>query len=181
MKIVFILQVDIFGQCGTLSCPRADEKHCWDKIEEEYHFYFAFENSLCKDYITEKFFNPMQRKIIPIVLGGALNGKINSSDYVYGLKTPYHSFIDARQFPSPKLLAKYLNSLYASPNLYAEYFWWKEFYRVTFDPVKATTKTYCDLCKRLHDEPSEDEKYHKVIEDLHEFWEVKSRCQRVRI
>ena len=136
---------------------------------------------MCKDYITEKFFNPLQRMIVPVVLGGALNGKINSSDYFEGLNTPYHSFIDARQFLKPKLLAKYLNSLYASPNLYAEYLWWKEYYRVTFDPKQVTTKTYCDLCKRLHDEPSEDSKNHHVIEDLHEFWDVKSRCQRVRL
>ena len=136
---------------------------------------------MCRDYITEKFFNPIQRNIIPVVLGGALDGKVKSSDYVNGLNTPYHSFIDARQFESPKLLAKYLNTLYVSPNLYAEYFWWKEYYKVSFNPVQATTKTYCDLCKRLHDEPGQDQKYHKVIENLYEFWDAKSRCQRVKI
>ena len=98
ISIFSINQVDTFGQCGTLSCPREEEKKCWDKIEEEYFFYLSFENSLCKDYITEKFFNPLQRMIVPVVLGGALNGKINSSDYFEGLNTPYHSFIDARQY-----------------------------------------------------------------------------------
>ena len=154
---------------------------CWDQIEEEYFFYLAFENSLCKDYITEKFFNPIQRNIIPVVLGGALDGKIISSDYVNGLNAPYHSFIDARQFQSPKLLANYLNTLYASPHLYAEYFWWKKYYQVSFNPVKATTKTYCDLCKLLHDEPGHERTYHKVIESLQAFWDDKSRCQRVKL
>ena len=123
----------------------------------------------------------MQRMIIPVVLGGELNGKMNSSDYITGLNAPHHSFIDARQFEKPKSLAKYLNNLYASPNLYAEYFWWKEYYKVTFDPNQVTTKTYCDLCKRLHEEPSDNIQYSHVIEDLHEFWDRKSRCKRVKI
>ena len=34
-----------------------------------YKFYFAFENSLCDDYITEKFFNMLKHNIVPVVLG----------------------------------------------------------------------------------------------------------------
>ena len=32
-------------------------------------FYLAFENSLCDDYITEKFFSTLKLNIIPVVLG----------------------------------------------------------------------------------------------------------------
>ena len=37
-----------------------------------YKFYFAFENSICQDYITEKFFNIFATNTgpIPIALGG---------------------------------------------------------------------------------------------------------------
>ena len=138
--------MDVYGACGTFkNCSRKDELACWDIVEKDYFFYLSFENSLCKDYITEKFFNAFKRKIVPVVLGGALGGQVDSSDYVKGLGTPHHSFIDARRHSSPKLLAKYLNELFASPQLYAEYFWWKGHYNVTFDPTQVTRNTYCDI------------------------------------
>ena len=34
-------------------------------------FYLTFENSKCKDYVTEKFFAIQQLDIVPIVMGGA--------------------------------------------------------------------------------------------------------------
>ena len=49
------ISVDIYGHCGTKQCPRKNKK-CFEMLNTDYKFYLSFENSNCRDYITEKFF-----------------------------------------------------------------------------------------------------------------------------
>lgn len=50
------VKVDVYGACGDLRCDRNNTKVCFDMLNNDYKFYLAFENSNCRDYITEKLF-----------------------------------------------------------------------------------------------------------------------------
>ena len=44
-------------------------------------FYMAFENSICDDYATEKFYRSLLYPIVPVVMGGA-NYKVKYIEFV---------------------------------------------------------------------------------------------------
>ncbi|XP_076036070.1 alpha-(1,3)-fucosyltransferase C-like [Oratosquilla oratoria] len=71
-------------------------------------FYLAFENQICRDYVTEKFFRPLSSSAIPVVFGGANYSSIG----------PPNSYIDALAFPGPKDLAEYLWTVATNRTLY---------------------------------------------------------------
>ena len=48
------IDVDVYGPCGTSKCPRDEKQGCPGTVKD-YKFYLAFENSNCRNYITEKF------------------------------------------------------------------------------------------------------------------------------
>lgn len=60
-------EVDVYGGCGKKCNVKGIA--CKEMIAREYKFYLAFENSFCKDYITEKFFETLRFEIVPVVMG----------------------------------------------------------------------------------------------------------------
>jgi alpha-1,3-fucosyltransferase len=69
------IKVDVYGKCG-IPCPY-NNSICRFELFKNYKFVLAFENSLCNDYITEKFYHAINYDIVPVVLG-----KGNYSNYV---------------------------------------------------------------------------------------------------
>jgi alpha-1,3-fucosyltransferase len=143
------VHVDIFGKC-TQDCP----SNCDEMIRNNYKFYLAFENSWCPDYITEKFSRPLLYDAIPIVLGGA----------DYNLFAPPNSYINARDFSSPKDLAEYLIMLNSTEELYASYFSWKNEYYLSVPDMYG----WCELCMKAHDLNLPPKIYH----DIKKWWMV---------
>ncbi|EDV28568.1 uncharacterized protein TRIADDRAFT_3853, partial [Trichoplax adhaerens] len=132
------IEVDMFGDCGTSYCPRDEE--CWSYMAKHYKFYLSFENKICKDYVTEKFYhNALLRGLVPIVIGGA-----NYQDHHVA---PPGSYIDALQFNNAAELANYILKVSKDDQLYNSFFRWRSNYTI----VEYDTLDYfCALCQRLH-------------------------------
>lgn len=151
------LPVDIFGRCGPLTCLPKMSPVCYQTVFENYFYYLSFENSYCRDYVTEKFFHALNYDIVPVVFGGA-----RYSEFV-----PSSAYIDASSFSSPQHLAKFLTELAADPARYNTYFEWKNNY------VKSEYHWSCELCRKLHSNPS-----YSVYHNLEDWWRKGGQCQK---
>jgi len=156
------INVDIFGACGPNRCPRTNANKCFQLLDKDYKFYLAFENSNCKDYITEKFFvNGLGHDVLPIAMGARLED--------YEEAAPHKSFLHVDQFSGPEQLAKYLHKLDQNDNLYNEYFKWKgtgEF---------INTKFWCRVCSVLHSNKTQPDSA-KWYTDINEWWRGDGIC-----
>lgn len=160
-----------FGKCGerwflqdfcckffsshlNFSCERSNICQLHDLA---FKFYGSFENTLCKDYVTEKLTRALLRKIVPIAYGGA--------DYMKF--APPNSYIDANKFKTIDDLIKYLKSFQKSKE-YSKFFWWKDYYK-----IEETIDPFCKLCQSFHrDRIQERRKVYKDINRwvLSRFW-----------
>jgi len=86
-------------------------------IISSYKFTLAFENAIVKDYVTEKFFDPLMAGSVPVYLGAP-----NIEEFAPGEKC----YINASLFGSVNELAEYLLLLNENDSLYQEYLLWKE-------------------------------------------------------
>lgn len=132
--------VDVFGKCGHLSCGvrSAGVTDCHFKFAKDYKFYLAFENSICKDYTTEKLFNFFFHDLtmIPVI-----NGPPNAHEYI-----PRGTYINALDFSSPAELARELYRIGSNETLYVQYLKEKDKYGGTHFSWKDAL---CPLCQTL--------------------------------
>ena len=155
--------VDIYGYCGSKRCPRGNEtkESCWKKVEKNYKFYLSLENSICKDYVTEKMFEALKHNVVPIVLGGAN----------YSSVFPEKSFINMQDFSSMKELASYLLMLDGNRSEYIKYFKWKEEFEI-LNSKHDFNQAHCRLCQFLHENQGQS----KIVDNLDRWWVQGSSC-----
>ena len=159
------ISVDIYGKCGDKKCGTRytwSTDNCFQKLlhgNKSYKFYLAFENSLCEDYVTEKFWSMLNLDVIPVVMGAV--------DYANFM--PKDSFIDVRDFDGPQALAEYLTYLDKHDNLYNQYIRNKN--SLECEPAERSMPWECLLCKTLHELKGQ----RKTVHSLDSFWSSR-RC-----
>eukprot|EP00095_Tigriopus_kingsejongensis_P002490 maker-scaffold64_size435223-snap-gene-2.27 protein:Tk02490 transcript:maker-scaffold64_size435223-snap-gene-2.27-mRNA-1 annotation:"predicted protein" len=152
-ELAKFINVTVMGKCGPMKCKADSETKdiCLQELKS-YKFCLSFENSICDDYVTEKFFQRAQGDILTIVMGGAN----------YDEMAPPHSHLNVKDFKSPQALAKYLKYLDGNDEAYLSYFWWKDHYQVATDSMVTSI---CKLCEMLHaDLPS------KTYPNMTQWW-----------
>lgn len=104
-ELMKYIQVDSYGKClhnkdlpDHLINPLTYDTNDLHNIQAQYKFSISFENALCHDYITEKFWRPLLIGSVPVVRGSP-----TIRDWA-----PHNSIIVAEEFTSPKQLAEYL-------------------------------------------------------------------------
>ena len=132
---------------------------CHEYIEKNYMFYLSIENSICEDYVTEKFWKFLNGNLVPVVLGGANYDKI----------APPHSFINAMDFSSPNDLAEYLKYLISNSTAYNEYFKWVNYFNV----YEEGNRVMCQICEKLNENPSKT----KVYQHIKHWWRDEANCK----
>ena len=143
------IPVDTNGLCGsnrtreftqgniTFGKPVTNEAL---KNINNYKFYLSFENTYCKDYITEKVYKILRDdvRVVPVVRGAG-----PYKDFL-----PAGSYIDAANFRNAKSLAKFLHVLDKNDTMYNEYFKPREKFKC--DNLFGNTHSWpCAICKKI--------------------------------
>uniref|UniRef100_A0A914S7A5 Fucosyltransferase n=1 Tax=Parascaris equorum TaxID=6256 RepID=A0A914S7A5_PAREQ len=125
-KLQQYIPVDIFGKCATNKinrnkCKRGE--NCEKDLAKEYYFFIAAENSICKDYVTEKYWDRYSWPTVPIVI------RRNIYERLIFVISTYIRFI---------YFLRLLNCFIFVA------------YSIGSDAVMICSFAYCKLCERLH-------------------------------
>jgi len=120
-ELMKYMKVDSYGICNNNKNVYEEDSDdsAWNtkmNTIRKYKFTLAFENSNDRDYVTEKFFQPLEAGSVPVFFGTS-----NIDDFA-----PPHSFINANDFNSAEELADYLNMLDQDDEEYETYLEWKK-------------------------------------------------------
>lgn len=137
--------IEVYGDCFGRRLSEMEKLYLFDRRL----FFVAFENSVCKDYVTEKYCNGISFGTIPIVM----HPEFNTRNLIPG------SFINALDYESPKHLAEHLEKISNNFKLYKKYFEWKKNYKIihhniTVDVCRIMDKLYeANITKSVKSDP----------------------------
>lgn len=181
------INVTIFGRCSQQpDLQTCDDVDCYNRIRRDYKFILGFENAFCNDYVTEKFFGRLEDFVVVV------RGQAN-----YSRLAPPHSYVDANDFASPRLLAKHLRKLHENDEEYLSYFWWQKYYRIASplpslghvvgktsqDEAQSQARrlhfaqSMCRLCERLHLDGGRQQQEHSVYANISQWFAQEGQCQ----
>lgn len=158
IELMKFQKIDSYGKClnnRKLPLSVQSNNEYLLKFIGFYKFVIVIENSICEDYISEKFWQALHAGVVPIYFGS-----ISARDWFPNNK----SAILLQDFPTPKLLSDYINKLMKDDNLYDEYLEHKILGKISNENLmeelearpyqNQVTKTahefICFLCKKLH-------------------------------
>ncbi len=115
-ELMRYIQVDSYGKFMR-NARLPEDRGRSSKLEciAGYKFTLAFENSIARDYVTEKFYDPLVAGSVPVYLGAP-----NIDEFAPGEQC----FINTAEFETPRALAEYLQHL-ANDDAYAAYHTWR--------------------------------------------------------
>uniref|UniRef100_A0A0K0EE66 Fucosyltransferase n=2 Tax=Strongyloides stercoralis TaxID=6248 RepID=A0A0K0EE66_STRER len=167
-KLEKYIQVNVYGRClinpiTNITCNVSDYK-CEKNLIDSYYFFFALENAICNNYITEKYWKRFYFDSIPIVMKRKIYTDVG---------IPNSSFIAIDDFKSGKEMANYLNYLIKNPIEYLKYFdYRKENITVIPNSEYDLINGICDLCAKLR-QNKEDK---KIIKDINSVYLDINEC-----
>lgn len=136
------IDIDIYGRrCGGNNefCKKKTEMGCHVSLSSDHKFHLGFENSICKEYITEKvFFNFLDNNSMIYVARGAPN----LQEFI-----PKNTVIHTSNFRNPKHLAQFLIKLGSNETEYTSYLRETDKYYL-FGNRK--TRAFCQMCELLN-------------------------------
>jgi len=138
--------VDSYGRVLNNRRLREDRGHATKlEVVTSYRFTLGFENAIATDYVTEKLYGPLAVGSVPVYLGAP-----NVLEHAPG----DHSFVDVREFPTPRALAARLMELERDENAYAALLAWKTRpYRPRFVEIieRERLSPWVRLCHRVQE------------------------------
>ncbi|XP_006973999.1 GDP-fucose protein O-fucosyltransferase 3 isoform X1 [Peromyscus maniculatus bairdii] len=122
-ELMAYIEVDSYGEClqnkhlpQPLKNPASMDADGFYRIIAQYKFILAFENAVCDDYITEKFWRPLKLGVVPVYYG---------SPTIADWLPSNRSAILVSEFSHPKELASFIRQLDYDDRLYEAYVEWK--------------------------------------------------------